>query len=429
MDNTNKKQTIKKYVVFAGMAVVFCVSMWFIFKPSAEDIEKEKQQTGVNADVPDPHNTGIVDSKIAAYEQELMQQKKEERMRSLQDYSFNLGNNAEDDKNALPALADDSLSVEKETNDENESVYSNRQEVKSPYSYSSSSSSAYSDINKTLDSFYEKKEEDPEKEALMKELEEYKNNQLAVPEIRQPSYEEKLAIMEKSHEMAAKYMGNGNQEQVPVETEKKIQVSSVKQLAHLVVTSLVQPMTNEEFVEQFSKARNMGFYTAEGREQSNNDRNTISAVIHDNQTIISGQTVKVRITEPMVVGNSVVPANTILTGVGRIASERVQIIISSIEHHGSIIPIELSAYDTDGQSGIYVPGSMELNAAKEIVGNMGSSMGSGINISQQGAGDQLLSDLGRSVIQGTSQYVASKAKEVKVTLKAGYRIFLFISEQ
>ena len=426
MDNTDKKQTLKKYGVFVGMVAVFCISMWFIFKPSVADIEK--QQTGVNADVPDPHNTGIVDSKIAAYEQELMQQKKEERMRSLQDYTFNLGNKTEGERASLPALTDDSLTVDQET-DESDNVYSSdRPDVKSPYSYSSSSATAYTDINKTLGNFFEKKEEDPEKEALRKELEEYKNNQLVMPELKQPSYEDQLAIMEKSYEMAAKYMGN-NQEQAPVETEQKIQVSPVKQVTNLVVSALTQPMTNQEFVNQFSKARNMGFYAAEGSEQLNNDRNTISAVIHDDQTIVSGQMVKVRITEPMVVGSSVVAANTILTGVGRIGGERVQIMISSIEHNGSIIPIELSAYDTDGQSGIYVPGSMELNAAKEIVGNMGSSMGSGINISQQGAGDQLLSDLGRSVIQGTSQYVASKAKEVKVTLKAGYRIFLFISEQ
>ena len=40
------------------------------------------------------------------------------------------------------------------------------------------------------------------------------------------------------------------------------------------------------------------------------------------------------------------------------------------------------------------------------------------------AGTQLLSDLGRSVIQGTAQYVGQKMRQVKVTLKAGYRVLL-----
>ncbi|MDR0428998.1 MAG: conjugative transposon protein TraM, partial [Tannerellaceae bacterium] len=130
-----------------------------------------------------------------------------------------------------------------------------------------------------------------------------------------------------------------------------------------------------------------------------------------------------------VVGSRIVPVNKILSGYGKISGERVFITISSIEQDGTIIPISLSAYDKNGQQGIHVPGSMEVNAVKEITGNMGGSLGSSINISQQSAGDQLLSDLGRSTIQGTSQYIAAKAKEVKVTLKAGHPLLLLISEQ
>lgn len=82
------------------------------------------------------------------------------------------------------------------------------------------------------------------------------------------------------------------------------------------------------------------------------------------------------------------------------------------------------AYDSDGQLGIYIPGSMEMTAVKEITGNMGQNLGSSINITQQSAGNQLLSDLGRGLIQGTSQYISKKAREIKVSLKADYRIFL-----
>ncbi len=67
---------------------------------------------------------------------------------------------------------------------------------------------------------------------------------------------------------------------------------------------------------------------------------------------------------------------------------------------------------------------MEIEAFKEIAGNMGSGLGSTINLNQQSAGEQLLTDMGRGVIQGTSQYISKKARQVKVTLKAGYRLFL-----
>ena len=41
------------------------------------------------------------------------------------------------------------------------------------------------------------------------------------------------------------------------------------------------------------------------------------------------------------------------------------------------------------------------------------------------AGAQLASDLGKGLIQGTSQYIAKKMRTVKVHLKAGYRVMLY----
>ena len=55
---------------------------------------------------------------------------------------------------------------------------------------------------------------------------------------------------------------------------------------------------------------------------------------------------------------------------------------------------------------------------------MGSSLGSSINISTD-AGAQLASDLGKGLIQGTSQYISKKMRVVKVHLKAGYKLMLF----
>lgn len=71
--------------------------------------------------------------------------------------------------------------------------------------------------------------------------------------------------------------------------------------------------------------------------------------------------------------------------------------------------------------------SYELHAVKEIAANMGSSLGSSINISTD-AGAQLASDLGKGVIQGTSQYIARKMRVVKVHLKAGYKVMLYQPE-
>ena len=96
----------------------------------------------------------------------------------------------------------------------------------------------------------------------------------------------------------------------------------------------------------------------------------------------------------------------------------------SLEYAGTIIPVALAVYDTDGQPGIFMPNSMEMNAVREVAANMGGSLGSSINISTN-AGAQLASDLGKGLIQGTSQYIAKKMRTVKVHLKSGYKVMLY----
>ena len=111
----------------------------------------------------------------------------------------------------------------------------------------------------------------------------------------------------------------------------------------------------------------------------------------------------------------------------KIQGERLNVLISSLEYHGNIIPVELAVYDTDGQAGIFIPGSMERSAAKEIVAGMGTSAGSSMNISTD-AGAQLAADLGKGLIQGTSQYFSKKMRSVKVHLKAGYKVLIYQPE-
>ena len=155
------------------------------------------------------------------------------------------------------------------------------------------------------------------------------------------------------------------------------------------------------------------------------EKNTISACVHTRQTVTDGQTVRFRLLEPMLVSGKEIPRNTSLVGVAKIQGERLNVLISSLEYHGNIIPVELAVYDTD--AGIFIPGSMERSAAKEIVAGMGTSAGSSMNISTD-AGAQLVSDLGKGLIQGTSQYFAKKMRTVKVYLKAGYKVLLYQPE-
>lgn len=152
--STEQKQKLKKYAIFALMAIVFAGCMWLIFAPSDADKAKEQQDMGFNADIPDPKGDGIVGDKMSAYEQEQTQQRQKKRMQSLQGYADML----ESSKNERVSL---------DLEDEPQQVASKKE--KAPIG---NSVSAYQDINRTLGNFYEKPKDDPEKDEMKKKLEE-----------------------------------------------------------------------------------------------------------------------------------------------------------------------------------------------------------------------------------------------------------------
>ena len=293
-----------------------------------------------------------------------------------------------------------------------------------------SSAAAYRDLNATLGNFYEQpKNDNAEMDELLERIASLES-ELESEKGRTSSMDEQVALMEKSYELAAKYMGGQNggkpeqaAEPSTVQKGKKNTATPVRQVTRQVVSSLAQPMSNAEFVATFSQERNRGFNTAVGTTEVS-DRNTIPACVHGAQSVTDGQTVRLRLLEPMAVAGRTIPRNAVVVGTGKIQGERLDIEVTSLEYDGTIIPVELAVYDTDGQPGIFIPNSMEMNAVREVAANMGGSLGSSINISTN-AGAQLASDLGKGLIQGTSQYIAKKMRTVKVHLKAGYRVMLY----
>ena len=414
-----QRQEIKKYLVYAGMFLLFIGCMWWIFAPSKKDSQEETKKAGFNTELPDPRGAGIEGDKIAAYEQADMRRRQEEKMRTLEDFSSLADGKRQENQQAM--------AVEIVPDSEYNSNTSHRGGGNRSGSFASSSS-AYNDINATLGSFYGQPQEDPEKEALKAEVEQLR--QAVAQQTAQPTYEDQVALLEKSYELAAKYMpGNGGantETQTGSETTTrngKAKAVPVGLVSTPVVSSLPQPVSDSMMLARLSQPGR--FHTAIGKTEAGSMRNTIRACIHGDQTVISGQGVRMRLLEPMRVGKHVFPKNTLLTGESRIQGERLNIEIIQVEYDGIITPVELTVYDYDGQDGIFIPGSMEASAVREVAANMGQNLGTSISITNQSAKDQLLSELGRGVIQGVSQYISRKMREEKVHLKSGYPLMLY----
>ena len=420
-----RKEQIKKILVYGGMVMLCLVSFYFIFKPSKEQVQAEQQKVGFNAELPDPRGAGIEADKIAAYELEDMCVKQEQKMRTLEDFTAMTTDDEEEEVVEIP----------EEPRYTGGGGSSYRSGSSSRSNSFSTSTSAYNDINATLGSFYEEPREDPEKEALKAELEELKQS-MAQQQNSQPTYADQVALLEKSYELAAKYMpGNtATSESVAEEVETttrsgKAKAQPVGHVTTPVVSALAQPVSDSVMIARLSQSVGSGFHTAVGEAPKQAARNTIKACVHGDQTITSGQSVRLRLLEAMRVGKYVLPRNTLITGEGSIKGERLDIEILQVEHNGTIIPVELTVHDNDGQAGIFIPGSMEASAAKEMAANLGQNLGTSISITNQSAGDQLLSEVGRGAIQGVSQYISKKMREEKVHLKSGYTLMLYQNNQ
>ena len=384
-----EKQRRKKFVIYPLMFLLFAGCMWLIFAPSKKEEEQDSQ--GFNTEMPDPQASELIGDKKKAYEKEMMEQKEQERSRAMQSLSSMFGEMT----GGQPVQSSEELALKTDLS-ERDNGFGSR--TTAPQEGFHASASAYQDINRTLGSFYEAPREDPEKEEMRTRLKELESRMSAEQQSPAITVNDQMALLEKSYQLAAKYMpagGNGQSasvthtsgnetasERKAVSTGRngKAMAFPVRQVSGQVVSALAQPMSDSTFRSEYVKERNYLFQTAIGT-VSQTERNTISACVYNNQTVMDGQTVRFRLLEPMSVSGREIPRNALVVGTAKLQGERLAIVISSLEYSGNIIPVELSVYDTDGQAGIFIPGSMERSAAKEIAANMGTSVGSSVNIS------------------------------------------------
>ena len=426
-----QRQKRRKMLVYPLMGLLFIGSMWLIFAPSEKEKAEAAQGTGFNTEMPLPEESGIIADKRTAYEQARMEEKQKERRAQMHDLADLFAD--KEQKESTEAAEDFDL-LNPEAGAQPTPSYGG--DGSHPKQTIRSSAAAYEDINRTLGNFYETPADDPEKEEMRERIEKLEAMVARQAEPEGSTLDDQVALLEKSYELAAKYMpagqggasqaaATGKPERKPSREGKTIAVP-VNQVAVNVVSALAQPMSDAEFMRTHAAERNYGFNTAIGNTGAV-EKNTIAACVHSDQTVTDGQSVRLRLLEAADVGGVRIPRNTLVVGAARVQGERLGVEISSLEYRGSIIPVELSVFDSNGQEGIFIPNSMEISAVKEIAANMGSSLGSSINISTD-AGAQLASDLGKGVIQGTSQYIAQKMRTVKVHLKAGYKVMLYQPE-
>ncbi|MDV3876897.1 conjugative transposon protein TraM [Elizabethkingia anophelis] len=421
-EKKNNTEKLKKPLIFGLMGVVFVGCMYLIFKPSED--KNEIENIGLNDAVPQATGTGLPDNKGKAYELEMLEQKEQEKrnaLATLSDYW-----NTDDKEEPIDEFAQEEESYGFEGSGQN-----------SGRNRGNPALNSYRNMQSTLGSFYQ--DDNSETTELRRQLDELKE-QLTEQNVPKPmTVDDQLSLMEKSYEMAAKYLPantTASTAENAAANATATVASGVNQKEHFVaftparkntVSALYREPSDSEFLEKWSQTRNRGFYTAGSSEQVVQPKNSIKACVHDAQTVVGETGVRLRLLEPAKTPIRTIPQGTIVTANAKFQGGRLQLKITSIELEGNIIPVDITIYDLDGQQGLYVPYSPEMNALTEMAGNMSQTGGTSVMLTQN-AGQQVAADLSRGVVQGISGYFAKKVRTPKVTLKAGHQVFL-VSKQ
>jgi len=410
MDKKQQEQ-LRKALVFGGLGLLCALSLWFIFAPSDKD--KAAEQEGLNKDIPEATVRQLTDNKLKSYElgdKSASESETQAEIGRLSDY-----------------FAEEPTSLDAQGQPSSTKIEGSLQR--------------YEENKRLLSSFYATDPNAEERDALRAENEDLREALRKKESEADDEEEKQLRLMERSYQMASKYLPKGGElpakaflraEErtiVEPEAESALQEPRMEVLAEPkhMVSSLAQPMADSTFMQEYgSKERHLGFHSALAQ-PSSVQRNTLPVVVDHTTTLREGNYVALRLLEPAHIGDLRIPRQSLLIAQAKLGGNRLHLLVKSIEIGGQIIPVKLSAYDLDGQEGIYIPGAEQVSALKEVGANIGGSVGTSFTFASS-AKDQIISEAARGVMQGASQLLQKKLRTLQVTLKGGYRLFLVSSK-
>jgi len=177
----------------------------------------------------------------------------------------------------------------------------------------------------------------------------------------------------------------------------------------------------QQYAEAYSKDPDKAlnnFYGLNNTREAEQDLNAIAAVVHETQILVSGSTIKLRLSTDAFINGIQIPKGSFIYGMVSLRGERLEVDIEGIQYKESLFPVKLSVYDLDGIAGMRIPGAITRDVIKQNSDQTIQSM-------SLGSFDQTLGAQAASAgIELGKNLLSKKVKQVKVEVKAGYRILL-----
>lgn len=190
--------------------------------------------------------------------------------------------------------------------------------------------------------------------------------------------------------------------------EKPIQTQSM-------IVKEPEPAPEPEPIKE--EPRNRFFRSAKAQERGN----SIPCVVHGEQTVTNGSTLKMRLLEDIETEEGItIPKNTYIFGIVKISEERMDVKLETVRVGKNIYSIKKAVYDRDGIVGINIPESIKAEIAKKA----SSSAIENTDVSTTSGGGNIVSTVGNAVTSATKSVLSKDKQEIRITVKSNYKLFL-----
>lgn len=413
--DTNKKAPdnakLKQWLVMAIITVIFVGALYMILRPYLN-----KEDKGGNGqlitNVPDADVAKLPEDKLSAYKGSdlvsLDEEQVDPRLQRLYDEQDN---------------ADDSIEYTSRRYTRNEEYdpyddegYQSSQEMYAQFAREQEEEDRISRLEEQLVSLEREKQDLAEEREYLTQLGAIKDRQIAANDIYNNAYKPAPPAPAPAP---------------PKDPNAPVNFDAVgaKTVDPSVVSTLSQSGRDASSQQAHEALLQNRFTTSVGSLRSEAiAKNTMRAIIDETKTIKLGDEVKMRLMEDIQIGSMMVPKGTIIVAKSNLSGNRLQLKVTSIEYKERIIGVDLSAFDLNGQEGLYVPLSTEAVGLKALGEGLAETATGGISIQQSGK-DQILANVSNGLIRSGGNYLRSKAGEVKIKIKAGYQLYLYDKSQ
>lgn len=208
--------------------------------------------------------------------------------------------------------------------------------------------------------------------------------------------------------------------QHPQRVKDKLKEKSLQQKQVVFAVTTSPRLANVSLIDTMKRKPNSNnqFFGASKEAEETTEGFTIEAIVNSNQSLVNGAVIQLRLYTDVFINGVLIPKGTPVNGIASLNNERLEAEINSIRYKNQLFPVKLELYDFDGLPGIYIPGSISRDVAKNSADNS-------LQLMELTTLDpSLKAQAAAAGINTVKSLMSRKVKQVKVMIKEGYKVLL-----